>query len=173
MSDQSSSQDTNANPTPGRQSNAPKEGAWEVQNLPFTKDVQVLGFLQLCADRRFHSVLQAYFKEDAGLESDTDYWIHADAGGTPKMESQRTAPDYCYNQKGVRLMGWSAHGDGCGGFGEQVPDEVIERALLDVFTRQRERYRDAEHFCYFVKIKKEGDKEETVVYCMKGGKGSA
>lgn len=157
MSDQPSSQDAN----------------WKAEKVPYVEDVQVLGFLQLCADRRFHSVLQEYFKEDAGLESATDYWIHADAGGTPKMENQHIAPDYCYHSKGVRLMGWSAHGDGCGGFGEEVPDDVIERELLRVYESKRARYREAEHFCYFVKIKKERDKEETVVYSKRGGKDSA
>jgi len=101
-----------------------------------------------------------------------DYWIHADAGGTPKMECQRTAPDYCYYDKKVRLMGWSAHGDICGGFGPNVPDEVIRQALLVVSRRKVEEYPDAAHFVYFATTIKEGDAEEAVVYCMKYEKGA-
>ena len=146
----------------------PNEENWLVQKLTYTDDVPVLGFLQLCADRRFHRYLQKRFQKDAKLKSPTDYWIHADAGGTPKMEKQLIAPDYCYKKKGVRLMGWSAHGDGCGGFGEEVKDEVIKRALLKTFKVQRKRYKDARHFCYFVTAKKKGATKETVVYSLAG-----
>ena len=92
------------------QANVLKEDNWLVERLPYTEDCPARGFLQLCADRRFHILIQQEFKKDAGLTSREDYWIHADAGGTPKMEGQRVAPDYCYKQKKVKLMGWSAHG---------------------------------------------------------------
>jgi hypothetical protein len=166
MSDRPSSQATNANPPAARQSNVLDEENWEVRKLPYRDDVSLLGFLQLCADRRFHRDLQERFQLDAGLVSPDDYWIHADAGGTPKMECQRTAPDYCYYDKGVRSMGWSAHGAVCGGFGPNVPDEVIEQALLVVARRKMEEYPRARHFIYFVTIKKEQDTEETVVRSM-------
>lgn len=172
MSDQSSSQATNVNPRAEQQSNVLNEENWVVQKLPYKKDVAPLGFLQLCADRRFHRELQERFQEDAGLASPDDYWIHADAGGTPKMECERTAPDYCYYDKEVRSMGWSAHGAICGGFGPNVPDEVIEEALLVVARRKVEEYPRARHFIYFVTIKKEQDTEETVVCSMTSGKGS-
>ncbi|HKR02484.1 MAG TPA: hypothetical protein VJT09_17535 [Pyrinomonadaceae bacterium] len=153
------------------QSNGLNEENWVVEKLPYTGDVAPRGFLQLCADRRFHRVLQERFQQDAGLSSSLDYWIHADAGGTPKMEDLTIAPDYCYHDKKVRLMGWSAHGDGCGGFGESVPDDVIERALRATAAKKRKIYEDAKHFVYFVTIKKERETEETVVYsriCEKG-----
>lgn len=142
------------------------EESWVERELPYIGDAPLLGFLQLCADRRFHTLIQREFQADAGLREPTDYWIHADAGGTPKMENLTIAPDYCYKQKGVRLMGWSAHGAGCGGFGEHVPDHVIRKALQATFKIQQDRYWDARHFCYFVTIKKEPDKEEKVV-CYK------
>lgn len=167
MNDQSRSKATTR-----QQSNGLDEENWLVKNLPYTKDYPLLGFLQLCADRRFHSLLQNEFQKDAKLKKPTDYWIHADAGGTPKMKNRHIAPDYCYNQKKVRLMGWSAHGAGCGGFGEEVPDHVIRRALEKTFKIQRRRYPDAKHYCYFVTIKKKGKKEETVVYSIKSGKRS-
>lgn len=130
---------------------------------------RVMGFLQLCADRRFHECIQRAFRDQAGLNSSRDYWIHADAGGTPKMEKQRTAPNYCYKKKGVRLMGWSAHGDGCGGFGEEVPDGIIRAELFRVWLMKIREYPLARHFVYFATKAKKGKK--SVVYCMNYEKG--
>jgi hypothetical protein len=172
MNDQSSSQATNPDSIAEQQSNGLNEENWGVEKLPYTEEVNSLGFLQLCADRRFHRTLQERFKQDAGLQSSLDFWIHADAGGTPKMECQRTTPDYCYYTKQVRLMGWSAHGAGCGGFGSEVPDEVIRQALTVIANRKRAEYPEARHFVYFVTAKKEKDAEETIVYSIIGGKGS-
>jgi hypothetical protein len=135
---------------------------WIVERLPFTEECPAKGFLQLCADRRFHSLIQQGFKKDANLSSRDDYWIHADAGGTPKMMDQRVTPDYCYVNKNVRLMGWSAHGAGCGGFGEEVPDEVIMNALCKSMQVNVRKYPLAKHFIYFVTVRE----EETVVYRM-------
>ena len=165
MNDQPSSQATN-------ESNVLNEENWLVQRYRDPGIPPLLGFLQLCADRRFHRCLQEQFQKDTGVNTPEDYWIHADAGGTPKMECQRTAPDYCYYDKKVRLMGWSAHGDICGGFGPNVPDEVIRQALLVVSRRKVEEYPDAAHFVYFATTIKERDAEEAVVYCMKHEKGA-
>ena len=148
------------------QSNVLKKENWLVEKLPYTDDSPARGFLQLCADRRFHEIIQKEFKKDAHLTSREDYWIHADAGGTPKMEDQRVTPDFCYKQNDVRLMGWSAHGDKCGGFGEQVPDDVIRRALCETMQRNVKVYPEAKHFIYFVTVEKEQGREETVVYRM-------
>jgi hypothetical protein len=172
MSDQPNNQAKNVNPLAERQSKVLNEENWIVQKYPDIGIPPLLGFLQLCADRRFHRCLQEQFQKDAGLNSTEDYWIHADAGGTPKMECQRTAPDYCYYDKGVRQMGWSAHGDICGGFGPNVPDKVIRKALCVVAQRKMEDYPDAAHFLYFATTIKEGDAEEAVVYCMKCEKGA-
>ena len=166
MNDQSNSQATNADPTAERQSNMLNAGNWTVERLPYTEDCPARGFLQLCADRRFHRCIQQEFKKDADLNSREDYWIHADAGGTPKMADERVAPNYCYHKKGVRLMGWSAHGAGCGGFGEEVPDHVIRQALCETMQKNVREYPLAKHFIYFVTVYKEQGKEETVVYRM-------
>lgn len=168
MSDQSSSQAPNADPTTERQSKALNEENWIVERLPYTEDCPSRGFLQLCADRRFHKLIQQEFRKDAKLSSREDYWIHADAGGTPKMADQRITPDYCYFKKYVRLMGWSAHGDGCGGFGEEVPDDVIIRDLCKTMQRNVRDYPVAKHFIYFVTV----CDEETVVYRMIAEPGS-
>lgn len=162
MSDQSNSQTTNAE----GQSNALNDENWIVERLPFTEDIPGLGFLQMCADRRFHPLIQQQFKKDANLSSREDYWIHADAGGTPKMAKQNVTPDYCYKTKGVRLMGWAAHGDNCGGFGDGVEDIVIRRALCETMQGKVKEYPEAKHFIYFATIYKEQGKEETVLYRM-------
>ena len=172
MNDQSNSQATNADPTAERQSNVLNEENWMVERLPYIEDCPARGFLQLCADRRFHQCIQQEFKKDAKLTSREDYWIHADAGGTPKMASQRVTPDYCYKKKGVRLMGWAAHGDNCGGFGDGVEDIVIRRALCETMQGKVKEYPEAKHFIYFVTVYKEQGKEETVVYRMIAEPGS-
>src|ERR1044072_2684380 len=148
-------------------SNVLTEESWVLQKYPNPGIPVILGFLQLCADRRFHRLIQDQFQKDARLPTPEDYWIHADAGGTPKMECARTAPDSCYHTKGARKMGWSAHGDNCGGFGSNVPDDVIKQALLVIARRKVEEYPEAEHFIYFATTIRNGDEEEGVVYCLK------
>lgn len=172
MSDQPSSQDTNVNTRAEQQSKVLSKENWLVEKYPNPGIPPLLGFLQLCADRRFHRSIQEQFQRDTGINSPEDFWIHADAGGTPKMECQRTAPDYCYYDKGARLMGWSAHGDVCGGFGPTVPDDEIQQALLVVARRKMEDYPDAGHYIYFATMS-EGDADEAVVYCVKYEKGGA
>ena len=167
MNDQPNSQATNVNPVAEGQSEALNEENWLVLGCKDTGTPEILGFLQLCADRRFFKCIQDQFEADAKLGSRDAYWIHADAGGTPKMECQRTAPDYCYYDKKVQKMGWSAHGNVCGGFGPNVPDAVIQRALEVVSQRKVEEYPRADHFVYFATLRKTGDAEEAVVYCRK------
>ena len=83
------------------------------------------------------------------------------------MAGERVAPDYCYHKKGVRLMGWSAHGAGCGGFGEEVPDEVIMRELCATMQRNVRKYALATHFIYFATVRD----RETVLYRMRAEPG--
>jgi len=136
---------------------------WKVEKLPYQKDLPVRGFLQMCADRRFHALIQKEFKKDAGLSTREDYWIHADAGGTPKMADLTIAPDYCYGKKKVRLMGWAAHGDICGGFGDHVGDDEIMLALCKTMQQKVRDYPEATHFIYFVTVQKKRGKEETII----------
>lgn len=130
-------------------------------------DYPILGYLQLCADRRFHKCVQENFRSDAKLDSPQHYWIHADAGGTPKMTDQPIAPDYCYHDKGVRLMGWSAHGNGCGGFPPGTEDKVIEAALYEAIPDKIRTYPEATHFVYFARAIGIEDEAKAVVYCLK------
>jgi len=166
MDNQSSSQASNAEHVAEQQSNVLNEGNWIVERLPYTEDRPARGFLQLCADRRFHRIIQEEFKKDAGLNTREDYWIHADAGGTPKMADQNVTPDFCYYKNKVRLMGWSAHGANCGGFGDGVEDIEIRRALCVTMQGKVKEYPEAKHFIYFVTEYKENGREETVVYRM-------
>ena len=83
------------------------------------------------------------------------------------MESLIKAPDYCYKKKGVRLMGWSAHGNGCGGYGDHVPDDVIQRELNEVAQRRAADYPQATHYIYFATIGRGKDAGKAAVYSMK------
>lgn len=171
MNDQPSSQATDANPIAKRQSNVLNAETWSELKCRYTEEPPVLGFLQLCADRRFHRCIQETFQAHAKLQSREAYWIHADAGGTPKMADQKLAPNYCYFDMEVRKMGWSAHGDGCGGW-PNVPDDEIKEALNRTVEDKRKEYPEAEHFVYFATIIRKGEAEEAVVYCMVYEKGA-
>ena len=164
MNDQPNSETTNENPTDPE--------SWAELGCVEADEPPLLGYLQLCADRRFHKCIQDRFQFEAALSSRESYWIHADAGGTPKMENQRIAPDYCYHQKGVRSMGWAAHGNGCGGFPPGTPDPTIRQQLTEVAQRKAAEYPEANHYVYFATLLSKGDKEEAVVYCMKYEKGT-
>lgn len=117
------------------------------------KTVQKLGFLQMCADRRFHHEVERKFQETTGL-SETDYWIEATAGGTPAIEDPKTA-DYAYTH-GARVMGWAAHGSNCGGYPE-VNDEDMRKKLKAAVEQRQPRYPDATHYKIF------SDESETTI----------
>jgi hypothetical protein len=134
-------------------------------------DFPIMGYLQLCADRRFHQCIQEAFRDDAELDAPQKYWIHADAGGTPKMTRQTIAPRYCYDQQDVRLMGWSAHGNGCGGFPPGTDDRVIEEALYEAIPEKIRDYPEATHFVYFARAIGIEEETKSVLYCLKYEKG--
>lgn len=91
------------------------------------------GFLQLCADRRFHLKVMRAFEELAALEP-TGYWIEARAGGAPSWADQSEVGRLAYGE-GAAHMGWAAHGDECAGFpGESNADL---RTKLEHTVRKR------------------------------------
>jgi len=155
---------TDANPISEQQGNRLNAETWSELKCRYTEDPPILGFLQLCADRRFHRCIQEKLQEHAKLPSREAYWIHADAGGTPRMADQKLAPNYCYFDQNVRLMGWSAHGDKCGGF-PNIPDSEIEELLLETVADKVLDYPEARHFVYFATIVKTGDVDDAVVHC--------
>jgi hypothetical protein len=73
-----------------------------------------LGFLQLCAERRFHRKVMVAFEQATGLAAD-EYWIEARAGGAPSWEDN-TRGSRIAVRNGADIMGWSGHGDVCLGF---------------------------------------------------------
>lgn len=99
MNDQSNTQPTNL-PAELR-SDVLSDEDYSIVLCDKSPDYPILGFLQLYADRRFHKCIQENFRIDAKLDSPEQYWIHADAGGTPKMTDQTIAPNYCYHDKGM------------------------------------------------------------------------
>ncbi|MBI4100504.1 hypothetical protein HY439_02075 [Candidatus Microgenomates bacterium] len=119
---------------------------------------QPRGFLQMCADRRFHSEVEEKFQEATGLPA-TGYWIEATAGGAPAIDSTKTA-DYAYAH-GARQMGWAAHGSNCGGF-PGVGDGQMRVSLEKTVKTRMERYPDAQHFQIF-SVEKEDGSPETVI----------
>ncbi|MGE0789805.1 MAG: hypothetical protein AB7S26_29300 [Sandaracinaceae bacterium] len=112
-----------------------------------------LGYLQLCMERRYHKKVQTVFGEMSGLKP-TEYWIHSDAGGAPKMEAEENRAAYAY-ENGARKMGWSAHGAGCGGFKppfhpHEASDDEIHSALTATLFKKLYLYPEAEHYSVFV-----------------------
>ena len=135
--------DLDKNPSPE------DELQWEV--FVDEKEYNLKGFLQMCIERRFHAAVQKCFQGKTGL-AETDYWIHTDVGGTPRMESNRGAPDYCYDHpQNARIMGWSAHGSDCGGLPGMLDPAILQK-LRDTFAVQAARYPDATHHGFFAKI---------------------
>lgn len=125
------------------------EGSWSISTS--YDDVPALGFLQMCAERRFYRAIQEEFEKLTGL-SHYEYWIHTDAGGSPKMtkELHKVAPNYCYDKQGVRTMGWAAHGTGCGGFDPtNTPDDVILAELNRILRLRVNEYPKAKHYAFF------------------------
>lgn len=134
-------------------------GTWST--MTDARHYESLGFLQLCIERRFHQAVQEKFQEVTGLES-TQYWIHSDVAGTPQMEDQRRAPDYCRDQ-GVKFMGWSAHGTGCGGYVPGTPDSRILGDLMQALNKKPELYPRITHYGFFAT---QGATPEEVSVCV-------
>jgi hypothetical protein len=125
----------------------------QLQICKIEKDPKELGFLQPCMERRFHRLVQEKFEELSGLQPH-DYWIHADAGGAPKMEGEENRAQYAYKH-GARIMGWSAHGAGCGGFKppfhpHTASDDEIQTALVATLMKKVFLYPEAKHYAIFV-----------------------
>lgn len=107
---------------------------------------EVFGFLQLCADRRYHRMTMEEFEARTGLRPD-QYWIEARAGGAPAFEAASGTAEFAYDQ-GATVMGWAAHGDVCGGFPERSNTEM--RAAVEARARERAAdFPDAEHWMLF------------------------
>jgi hypothetical protein len=106
----------------------------------------VLGFLQLCADRRYHRPTIVAFEKVTGLAAD-QYWIEAAAGGAPSWSGSSTVGALAYGA-GARVMGWAAHGDDCLGFPDRTNGQL--RRMLEQTVGERARdFPEAAHFVLF------------------------
>ena len=105
-----------------------------------------LGFLQLCAERRFHRATMQAFEWATGLAPD-EYWIEASAGGSLSWQEKTHTTRNAF-EAGARVMGWAAHGDICLGFPELSNDE-LRRRLEAVARRRAGELPDARHFLLF------------------------
>ncbi len=109
-------------------------------------DEERLGYLQLCAERRFHRRVMEAFERAAGLRAD-GYWIEARPGGAPSW-SDNTRGARIAHQNGARHMGWAAHGDVCLGLPGKSNAEV--RRMLEKTARARSaEFPGAEHYLLF------------------------
>ena len=105
-----------------------------------------LGFLQLCADRRFHRPIMEAFEELAGLEPD-GYWIEAQPGGAPSWSDATPAVVLAY-ELGVAHMAWAAHGDECLGF-PGLADATLRDRVADTARARASEFRSATHYALF------------------------
>ena len=148
-----SSHDAQAGDTAEPNPSEMTEGSWSIS--AFDDDTPARGFLQMCAERRFHRAIQDKFEELTGLEH-YQYWIHTDAGGSPKMNHRlhKVAPDYCYGQPGMEIMGWAAHGTKCGGYPPNTPDDTIQGDLIRMLSIRIDNYPRADHYAFFAEEEK-------------------
>ena len=107
---------------------------------------EVRGFLQLCADRRYHRKAMAEFERVTNLAPD-EYWIEATAGGPPAFGAATPTATYAYDN-GATIMGWAAHGDGCGGF-PGVDDEGMKAKLQAAAADRAIDFPTVEHWTLF------------------------
>ena len=107
---------------------------------------EMRGFLQLCADRRYHRMTMAEFEARTGLGPD-QYWIEATAGGAPAFGAATATAEFAYNN-GATIMGWAAHGDACGGFPGRSDYEM--RTKVQAAARERSKdFPEAQHWMLF------------------------
>jgi hypothetical protein len=118
-----------------------------------TDDSTKLGFLQLCAERRFHRKTMEAFERATGLAPD-EYWIEARAGGAPAWADKTITARNAY-KNGARIMGWAAHGDVCLGF-PGVSNRELRQKLASAARKRRDDFPHASHFLLFA----EGDEVE-------------
>ena len=105
-----------------------------------------LGFLQLCAERRFHRAVMEAFERETGLRED-EYWIEARAGGPPSW-ADNTKTARIAHRNGARSMGWATHGDVCLGFpGDE--DDTLRIRLHKTAARRAEEFPRAVHVVLF------------------------
>jgi hypothetical protein len=105
-----------------------------------------LGYLQLCADRRFHYLTTAAFEDATGLEPE-QYWIEARSGGAPAYADRTRAARFAYRE-GATHFGWGGERDGCLGFPGD-PNPEMRRKLERTVRARMDDFRRATHYELF------------------------
>jgi hypothetical protein len=113
---------------------------------PRPDDGIVRGYLQLCADLRFHRATMIEFERVTGLAAD-GYWIESRPGGAPSWADNTRAARLAH-RRGALLMGWAAHGDECLGFAGESNDQIRSR-LLRTLAKRAEEFPRATHVGLF------------------------
>jgi hypothetical protein len=107
---------------------------------------RALGYLQLCAERRFHRPVMEAFEQATGLRPD-EYWIEARAGGAPSW-ADNTRVARTAVRHGARIMGWAGHGAVCLGFPGESDDRLRAR-LAGTARKRAEEFPRCEHLALF------------------------
>jgi hypothetical protein len=110
------------------------------------EDGVVRGYLQLCADLRFHRATMLAFESATGLAED-GYWIEARPGGAPSW-TDNTRGARLAHRRGALFMGWAAHGDECLGFPGESNDR-IRRLLQRTLEKRAQEFPRATHVGLF------------------------
>lgn len=108
-------------------------------------EVQPLGYLRTCMDKRFLEATRQAFQKVTGL-GNADYWQEAHPGGSA-VALDSLGEEYAYAH-GARIFGWQAHGDKCGGQ-PGVNDAEIETRLDAAISQKVQKFADARHFRIF------------------------
>jgi hypothetical protein len=104
------------------------------------------GYLQLCADRRYHRKTMQAFELATGLRPD-EYWIEARAGGAASW-NDTTRASRLASREGATHMGWAGHGDSCGGFPGESNHE-LRRKLERTARKRAADFPRAAHYLLF------------------------
>jgi len=104
-------------------------------------------YLCACMDHRFFERTLTEFREIAGTRM---VYLETEAGGAPSFGSEPSSARLAYDVPAIsaRIMGWAAHGDGCGGFPGRTNDEMREKLIATVKERMRD-FPDVRHIALF------------------------
>lgn len=104
-------------------------------------------YLCACMDHRFFERILEEFRAAAGTRM---VYLETEAGGAPAFGSEPGSARLAHQHAGIqaRIMGWAAHGDGCGGFPGRSNDEMREKLLATVNERRRD-FPDCKHLALF------------------------
>ena len=116
-------------------------------------DIEPLGFLRTCIDRRFVEASRRKFEEATGLLP-VAYWHEAYAGGSARDSSlvgndaktgNNIYADQYAAEHGATMFGWQAHLDHCGGLPGADNTEIV-KALNEHIQAMIAKYPTFRHY---------------------------